>query len=66
MPTGWLTENGCLLGRCSLWWRQTPTWAGAPLGYIGHWAASAAAPELLAQAGDHLAAQGCQQAIRPP
>ncbi len=63
---GWLSTGGRLQGRCSLWWRQTPSLDGDRLGYIGHWAAEPAiAVELLDQACAVLQQQGCQRAIAP-
>lgn len=59
-------EDG-IVGRCSLWWRQTPTHAGHRLGTIGHYAAvnAEAAAGLLRLACEQLAGQGCTLAVGP-
>ncbi len=54
-------------GRCSLWWRRTPSLPGHRLGILGHYAArdSGAAHRLLHHACEQLAAQGCTLAVGP-
>ena len=62
----WGSVEG-LEGRCSLWWSETPSWPGARLGLVGHFAAaSAAAAAGLLEAACHLLAeQGCTLAVGP-
>ena len=56
-----------LEGRCSLWWTGTPSWPGARLGLVGHFAAASrvAAEGLLEAACRILAEQGCTLAVGP-
>jgi GNAT superfamily N-acetyltransferase len=58
---------GQAVARCSLWWRQTPAYAGHTIGFVGHYAVSdpAAAPALLDAALERLAAERCTLAIGP-
>jgi len=58
---------GQAVGRCSLWWRNTPEYPGHRVGYVGHYAVSdaAAAPLLFESACARLAAEGCTIAIGP-
>ncbi len=62
-----LDEHGEPRGRCSLWWRETPTHASQSVGLIGHFAAfdKSAALELLRHACAELTAHGCALAIGP-
>jgi GNAT superfamily N-acetyltransferase len=55
------------VARCSLWWQQTPAYEKHKVGYLGHYAVAdpAAAPVLLAFAGQRLAAEGCTLAVGP-
>lgn len=54
------------LGRCSLWWHNTPPYFNHKLGLIGHYATNAAAAhQLLQHACTHLRAQGCTLAVGP-
>lgn len=54
-------------GRCSLWWRGTPSLPGHRVGVIGHYAVrdSSAARRLLQHACEQLAGQGCSLAVGP-
>ena len=56
-----------LVGRCSLWWRNTPVYPNQQLGLIGHYAAQdrAAADTVLTHACQQLARQGTTLAIAP-
>ena len=56
-----------LVGRCSLWWRETPPYPGQQLGFIGHYAVQdrAAANTVLTHACQQLARQGKTMAIAP-
>ncbi|MDJ0703075.1 MAG: GNAT family N-acetyltransferase [Leptolyngbyaceae cyanobacterium MO_188.B28] len=56
-----------LVGRCSLWWRDTPPYPKQQLGLIGHYAAQdrTAAETILAHACQQLALQGKTLAIAP-
>jgi len=60
-------EHRQALGRCSLWWSNTPPYGSERLGYIGQYAASgrAASDLLLRAACRHLADQGCTLAVGP-
>lgn len=60
-------EQGRLLGRASLWWRQVPALRNERVGLIGHYAAqdSRAAAEILGDACLALLAQGCSVAVGP-
>lgn len=62
-----LTEEGRPVGRCSLWWRDTPAHRGHRVGLVGHYAADgpAAGAALLHQATRQLADQGCTLAVGP-
>jgi GNAT superfamily N-acetyltransferase len=62
-----LLEAGEPVGRCSLWWRQTPLCSGQRLGAIGHYAVrdNAAARTLLRHACEQLGAHGCTLAVAP-
>jgi len=62
-----LADSDSVAARCSLWWQETPAYAGHRLGYVGHYAAvdDAAAHELLGRAGARLAQQGCTLAVGP-
>lgn len=59
--------DGEMVGRCSLWWRSTPSYLGHRLGLIGHYAVrnAAAARRLLQHACEQLAARGCTLGIGP-
>ena len=62
-----LLEGGEPVGRCSLWWSQTPPWSGQRLGMIGNYAVRdrAAARALLRHACEQLRAHGCTLAVAP-
>jgi len=55
------------VGRCSLWWSQTPPWPGHRLGVIGHYAVQdrAAAHALLRHACEQLRTHACTLAVGP-
>jgi GNAT superfamily N-acetyltransferase len=65
----WLQVNGDgqIVGRCSLWWRRTPSLPDHRLGLIGHYAVrdAVAARRLLLHACEHLAARDCTLAVGP-
>jgi GNAT superfamily N-acetyltransferase len=51
---------------CSLWWRETPAYAGQRVGLVGHYAAADALAESLLQlACERLRQAGCALAIGP-
>ena len=56
-----------IIGRCSLWWKNTPPYLNHRVGFIGHYAVqdAATATRLLQQACEQLAAFGCTLAIAP-
>ena len=60
-------DHGETAGRCSLWWRNTPSLPGHRLGLIGHYAAidGVAARRLLQHGCAELAARGCTLAVGP-
>lgn len=60
-------EQGRLLGRASLWWRQVPELTDERVGLIGHYAVQdgRAAATVLDEACRALAAQGCSVAVGP-
>lgn len=60
-------RRGRNIGRCSLWWSETPSHGDHRIGVIGHYAASdgSAARQLLAQACDELQRHGCTMAVGP-
>jgi GNAT superfamily N-acetyltransferase len=60
-------EQGRLLARASLWWRQVPELSDERVGLIGQYAAqdSRAAATILADACRALAVQGCSVAVGP-
>lgn len=62
-----LLEGDRIVSQCSLWWRQVPTDPVHKLGLIGHYGAidQAAAQQILDQACQELAANGCTLAIAP-
>ena len=63
-----LVRNGReLVGRCSLWWRITPSYPDQKLGMIGHYAVQdqTAADTILSHACQRLALQGATLAIAP-
>ncbi len=62
-----IRDNHELVGRCSLWWRNTPPYPKHHLGLIGHYAIqdAAAAAQLLTHACTQLATQGCTLAVAP-
>jgi hypothetical protein len=59
--------GGAAVGRCSLWWRETPPHAAGPLGVIGHFAAAPGADlrPLLLRACKELAGAGAVLAVGP-
>lgn len=62
-----LGATGQPLARCSLWWKNVPTYGAERLGLIGHYAAheASAAQCLLDQACAYLAEQRCTLAVGP-
>ena len=60
-------DGGETVGRCSLWWRRTPSLPGHRLGLIGHYAVRDApsARRLLLHACQQLAGRGCTMAVGP-
>ena len=60
-------QDGTCQGQCSVWWSNTPQYAGHKLGVIGEYrvAEDAAADVLLHHAIKGLAAQGCSYVIGP-
>ena len=60
-------EDGEAAGRCSLWWRHTPSLPGQRVGLIGHYAArdAMAAGRLLSHACAQLTARGSTLAVGP-
>jgi hypothetical protein len=56
-----------IVGRCSLWWENTPSLPNHQIGLIGHYAVSdaAAATSLLDAACSQLKASGCTLAVAP-
>ena len=60
-------DNGRLLARASLWWRQVPELRDERVGLIGHYAVqdSHAAIRILDDACRTLALKGCSVAIGP-
>jgi GNAT superfamily N-acetyltransferase len=62
-----LADNGDVLARCSLWWREAPPYQQHRVGTIGHYAATndAAASAVLSEAQARLRPAGCTIAIGP-
>lgn len=62
-----MNETNEVLARCSLWWKQTPSFESHRSGLIGHFSTRdfAAANELLAAACDALRVRDCTMAIGP-
>lgn len=62
-----LQDQGRLLGRASLWWKQVPDHGADRLGLIGHYAVqdSRTAAAILAESCRILAAHGCSLAVGP-
>lgn len=62
-----LDSRQTVVARCSLWWRQTPTYPDHRPGLIGHYAAvdRVVATQLLQLSCVQLAAQDCTMAIGP-
>jgi GNAT superfamily N-acetyltransferase len=62
-----LLENNQPLARCSLWWNTVPKYGSEKIGFVGHYESLSdeAAEELLEQACQHLAKQGCTLAVGP-
>jgi GNAT superfamily N-acetyltransferase len=62
-----LDGTGVVAARCSLWWRDTPSYSFHHLGLIGHYAArdDHSATELLGIACWMLGAHGCTLAVGP-
>lgn len=60
-------DDNYLVGRCSLWWQNTPPLPGYKIGLIGHYAVqdAAAASYLLEYACQQLAANNCTLAVGP-
>lgn len=60
-------DGKTLLGRLSLWWKETPAYEDETIGYIGHFAAAddKVCEYLLNEACRQLAAAGCTLAIAP-
>lgn len=59
--------NGSVAGRCSVWWRGTPTLGGAPVGVIGHYAATsdAAGRAVLGAACGRIRTGGPRVVVGP-
>ena len=59
--------EGLIVGRCSLWWEETPEYKGHQVGLIGHYFVqdACAAERLLRHACGQLLAQGCTFAAGP-
>jgi GNAT superfamily N-acetyltransferase len=59
--------DGRPVGRCSLWWKATPSLEGRRVGYVGHFAVTedAAAVPLLQLGCEQLREQGCEVAVGP-
>ena len=62
-----IDHKGLIVGRCSLWWRDTPAYCEHRIGVIGHYAVSdgSAARWVLQHACEELAANGCTLAVGP-
>jgi GNAT superfamily N-acetyltransferase len=60
-------DAGAVIGRCSLWWQNTPALPGQRVGLIGHYAVTGAeaAARILMHACERLAAEGCTLAVGP-
>lgn len=60
-------ENGDLLARCSLWWKNAPPYPDNKLGLIGHYAAfdGDSGRALLRHACEQLVSNGCTMAVGP-
>src|SRR5262245_11604021 len=63
----WEDEVGQSFGRCSLWWRNTPTYRDHRVGLFGHYAArdESAARQVLNYACEQLLHRGCTMAVGP-
>ena len=62
-----MASDGSTVGRCSLWWRETPLLPNERVGILGHYAAqdAEAGRLLLQRACAHLAGVGCTLALGP-
>jgi GNAT superfamily N-acetyltransferase len=60
-------DNSEPMARCSLWWNTAPRYEAEKIGFIGHYESldDKAAEEILEQACQHLAKQGCTLAVGP-
>lgn len=62
-----IDDDGLIMGRCSLWWHNTPPYRERRIGVVGHYAASdsLAAHRILDHAHKEIAAHGCTMAVGP-
>jgi len=62
-----IDDDAQIMGRCSLWWHNTPPYCEHRIGVIGHYAASDnwAGRRVLEHACEELAAHGCTMAVGP-
>lgn len=60
-------ENGEVVARASLWWKETPSMEGAHVGAVGHYSDTGgeAAKVLLDAACGRLRTEGCRIAVGP-
>ena len=58
--------DGKIIGRCSLWWNELPSWNDHAVGMIGHYSASGdGASDFLECACRQLRDHGCTLAVGP-
>lgn len=62
-----LLDNNEPVARCSLWWKNVPTYQTETIGFIGHYESLSddAAKKLLEQTCQYLLNQGCTLAVGP-
>ncbi|MFB2920836.1 GNAT family N-acetyltransferase [Aerosakkonema funiforme] len=62
-----IRNDNDIVGRCSLWWKNTPPYPNHHLGLIGHYTVedAAAADRILQHACEQLAAFGCTMVVAP-
>lgn len=62
-----IRNDNNIVGRCSLWWENTPPYFNHRLGLIGHYTVedAAAAARILQHACEQLAAFGCTMVVAP-